>query len=223
MATSRPQRTLAPVLALDAMPTLADLYARGKLSAPAASTAAAAQVAHRPDARLNARVSLVRHDITRIAADAVVNAANESLLGGGGVDGAIHRAAGARLLEACMALRGCATGDAKMTPGFGLPAKTVIHTVGPIYYRMADKVRAAELLRGCYRRALEVGEQAGVKSIVFCPIATGIYGYPNEKAAEVAIGEVRRYFEEGRGRNFERVVFTNILAADYEPYVDVIP
>ena len=216
MATFRPQRTQAPILALDAIPCLTQLYDRGALSA-------AASAAHPPNARLNARVGLVRHDITRIAADGIVNAANESLLGGGGVDGAVHRGAGPRLLDACVLLGGCRPGEAKATAGFDLPARKVVHTVGPVYYRATDKKRAAEVLRSCYRRSLEVGEQNRLTSLVFCPVATGIYGYPNEEAAEIAISEVRRYLDEGRGGNYSMVVFTNILAVDYDPYLALLP
>jgi O-acetyl-ADP-ribose deacetylase (regulator of RNase III) len=199
------------------MPSLTALYERGTLAEPPSAPAAS------PNARLNARVSVVQHDITRMAVDGIVNAANESLLGGGGVDGAIHRASGPRLLDACLHLNGCRTGDAKITGGFNLPAKKVIHTVGPIYYRMADKKKAAEMLRSCYRRALEVGEQNGLRSLVFCPIATNIYGYPNEPAAEIAISEVRRYFDESKGGNYDKIIFTNIMEVDHKPYLALLP
>jgi O-acetyl-ADP-ribose deacetylase (regulator of RNase III) len=223
MATFRPPRAKAALLPLADIPSLTTLYDQGKLSAIEAAAPAAWQPVYAPNPRLNARIALVRHDITRMQVDGIVNAANEALLGGGGVDGAIHRGAGGQLLDACLRLNGCKTGDAKITDGFNLPARKVIHTVGPVYYRMGDKKRAAELLRSCYRRSLEVGAQNGLKSLVFCPIATNIYGYPNEEAAEIAISEVRRYFQEGNGGNYNMVVFTNILDVDYEPYLDVLP
>ena len=141
------------------------------------------------------RMQVVVADITTLEVDAIVNAANKTLLGGGGVDGAIHRAAGPELKEACRALGGCETGDVKVTPGFGLPAAWVIHAVGPVWG--GDRAEKARLLASCYRRSLEEAKRIGARSVAFPAISTGVYGYPADQAAEVAVGSVAEVLEAG--------------------------
>jgi len=149
------------------------------------------------------RITVFHGDITQQKVDAIVNAANQSLLGGGGVDGAIHRAAGPRLLDECRQLGGCDTGDAKITGGYNLPARWVIHTVGPVW--QDGNHGEAQLLADCYRSCLALAEEYSIKSIAFPAISTGIYGYPVDQATRAAVSEVAGFLDQHQ--SIEQVVF----------------
>ena len=152
--------------------------------------------------RISDRIEVIEGDITRQAVDAIVNAANTTLLGGGGVDGAIHRTAGPGLLEECRKLGGCATGQAKITKGYGLPAKWVIHTVGPVW--RDGRHSEDELLANCYRSSFALAEQQRVRTIAFPSISTGAYGFPMDRAARIAVREMQLFLE--RNTSVERVL-----------------
>ena len=156
-------------------------------------------------------ISIIQADITQLEVDAIVNAANSSLLGGGGVDGAIHRAAGPQLLEACRPLGGCPTGEARITPGFSLPARWVIHTVGPVWH--GGDNGESELLAACYRNAFALALEHGARTIAFPAISTGVYGYPKAAAAELALSVMRDHRER-----LDEIIACCFSAADVELY-----
>ena len=164
------------------------------------------------------RIEVVKGDITKLHVDAVVNAANSSLLGGGGVDGAIHRAAGPQLVEECRLLGGCKTGQAKITGGYNLPAQFVIHTVGPVW--RGGGQGEPELLASCYRNSLALALRNDVKTIAFPAISCGIYGYPVAEAVEVALAETLAFLSEHD--SIERIIFACFEADVYQAYLDAL-
>ncbi|KAH0020588.1 A1pp-domain-containing protein, partial [Aureobasidium melanogenum] len=184
----------------------------------AASTVSGASSAY------NDKICVIRTDITKLEVDAIVNAANESLLGGGGVDGAIHRAAGRGLLRECEKLDGCDTGDAKITDAYELPCKKVIHTVGPIYWRTKKDGRHTSLLQSCYRRSLDLAAENNCKSIAFSALSTGVYGYPSNEAAATAVGEVKKWLDTNdKADKLDRIIFCNFMEKDEDAYYECLP
>lgn len=161
------------------------------------------------------KIEIRQGDITRLEVDAIVNAANSSLLGGGGVDGAIHRAAGPQLLKECRSIGGCPTGEARITGGYQLPASHVIHTVGPVYHRM-NAVEAENLLTQCYRNCLTLADENNLRTIAFPAISCGVYGYPIEDACRVAIDSCTRFLQQPS--SIETVVFILFSESDRQVY-----
>lgn len=164
------------------------------------------------------KIELIRGDITKLTADAIVNAANTSLLGGGGVDGAIHRAAGPQLLEECRTLNGCKTGEAKITRGYNLPAKFVIHTAGPVWRGGAHQ--EPELLEACYINSLSLASAHALKTIAFPNISTGVYGFPKRDAATIAITSVKSWL--ATHQETEKVYFVVFDEENYELYKEIL-
>jgi len=164
------------------------------------------------------QIKTIKSDITKIKVDAIVNAANSSLLGGGGVDGAIHRVAGPELMAECRTLNGCGTGDAKITAGYDLPAKHIIHTVGPIYGR--DPEKQAKQLASCYTNSLKLASEYKCKTIAFPNISTGVYGYPKPEAAKIAVRAVQEFIETES--SIEELVFVCFDDENFNIYIDIL-
>ncbi|RDA92148.1 hypothetical protein CP533_5574 [Ophiocordyceps camponoti-saundersi (nom. inval.)] len=207
MASSR-------IRSIQDIPTLTQLYASSKLI-PQASPS------RQPSAAINSRVSVTSGDITKLRLDAIVNAANSSLLGGGGVDGAIHRAAGPELVKECSLVGGCPTGQARITAGYELPAKHVIHTVGPVYSH-SNPHESQRLLRDCYRESLELAAKSGVRTLAFSCISTGVYGYPSRDAAQIACETARDFLDKDVGA-IQRLVFVTFEEKDKNAYQTALP
>ncbi|KAJ6494692.1 hypothetical protein C8R47DRAFT_1116813 [Mycena vitilis] len=202
------------VVRLADIKTIGQLFQTGVLKA-------AAKNRYKANAEFLTRVSLFQGDITVMEVDSIVNAANRSLLGGGGVDGAIHAAAGRKLLEECRTLGGCETGDSKITAAYKLPSKTIIHTVGPVYSRSDVETRAQQL-ESCYRTSLSLAVDRNLKHIAFPSISTGIYGYPIEDATHIALDVVRRFCDSD-GSKLDRIIFVVWSNKDKEVYETLIP
>ena len=165
---------------------------------------------------MNNRIELYKGDITQLEVDSIVNAANTTLLGGGGVDGAIHRTAGPELLEECRTLNGCPTGEAKITKGYNLPAKFIIHTVGPVWN--GEKHNEDELLANCYRNSLKLAVENGVKTVAFPAISTGVYRFPLERAVKIAVNEVSNFL--GKDKSIDKVIFVCFDDKTFEAYIE---
>ncbi|XP_047658325.1 ADP-ribose glycohydrolase MACROD1 isoform X2 [Tachysurus fulvidraco] len=185
------------------------------------SGAAPAKSLYKANDELNQKISLFRGDITKLEIDAIANAANKTLLGGGGVDGAIHRGAGPLLRKECSTLGGCETGEAKITGAYGLPAKYVIHTVGPIAHGSVGETER-RALRDCYYNCLRTATENQLRTVAFPCISTGVYGYPPEQAVEVALKTVREYLEDNPAQ-MDRVIFCVFLKSDDDLYKSRLP
>jgi len=202
---------------LKSMKTLKQLYKSGALKATSGK-----QTRYKSSSTHLDRVSLYKGDITKVEVDVIVNAANKSLLGGGGVDGAIHTAAGSKLLDECRGLNGCLTGESKITRGYNLPASYVIHTVGPVY-SLSDTPEKAQQLASCYKSSLDLAIENSLRHIAFPSISTGIYGYPIEDATHIALDEVRKCCDSVTGDKLERIIFVVYNEKDKKVYESLIP
>jgi len=177
-----------------------------------------------PEPNFLERISLYQGDITTLEVDSIVNAANRSLLGGGGVDGAIHTAAGPKLLQECRLLNGCRTGQSKITRGYDLPARHIIHTVGPVYSKTKEeKAEKAEQLASAYRTSLALAVENSIRHVAFPSISTGVYSYPISDATRIALNEVRSFLESEYGNELERVIFVVWSKQDRAVYESLIP
>lgn len=206
------------VLAAAEIPTLRLLYKLKKLDPPPTTLTPLKGAT----AAYNNKIATIQGDITKLDVDAIVNAANRSLLGGGGVDGAIHRAAGPGLQDECRILGGCATGTSKITDAYELPCRKVIHTVGPVYNeRYGD--RCAVALRGCYQSSLLLAAQYGLKTIAFSAISTGVYGYPSLEAAKIACATARDFLSTEFGKKMDKIIFVTFEEKDVRAYNFILP
>jgi len=176
---------------------------------------------YKPSKSINDRVSLWQGDITKLQVDGIQNAANSGLRGGGGIDGAIHRAAGPGLLKACKELGGCETGNTKVTTAFDLPSQFVLHTVGPVY-SSSKKEACQEQLASCYATTLDLAKENGMKSLALCGVSTGVYGFPLRHATEIALKTTREFLEDNE-EAFERIVFCNFGQKDVDVYTELAP
>jgi len=167
---------------------------------------------------MNSKIKHIKDDITKLEVDAIVNAANKSLLGGGGVDGAIHRAAGRQLVEECRTLNGCETGEAKITKGYNLPAKYVIHTVGPVWN--GGKYDERQLLAGCYKNSLKLAADNNCKTIAFPNISTGVYRFPKNEAAAIAVNQVKSFLKTDS--SIQEVIFVCFDRENYDIYARLL-
>ncbi|OTB10096.1 hypothetical protein K445DRAFT_323322 [Daldinia sp. EC12] len=198
------------------IPSLTSFYRNNKLKAPNHAPLNGASSAY------NDRIGLFHGDITTLSVDAIVNAANTSLLGGGGVDGAIHRAAGPKLRDECRTLGGCSTGSSKITDAYELPCRKVIHTVGPVYNH-TNPAKSEAALRSCYKSSLDLAVQNELKTIAFSAISTGVYGYPSDGAAHIACDTVRKFMNSDDGQKLDKVVFVTFESKDLRAYMGIIP
>jgi len=208
------------IIRLQAIKPIAQLYKSGALKAKPPK-----RRRWNPEPNFLERVSLYQGDITTLEVDSIVNAANRSLLGGGGVDGAIHAAAGPKLLEECRLLNGCRTGQSKITRGYDLPARHIIHTVGPVYdsKNKVEKAEKAEQLASAYRTSLALALENSIRHVAFPSISTGVYSYPIRDATRIALNEVRSLLESELGNELERVVFVVWSNQDKAVYESLIP